>query len=140
MDVSHGRTHGGGAYLGGLQGGRGNSQVGVLELWPSMDSVDYHRVLSVGRQGKGETEAHTQAILPFPISPVTPSPHSLRCSAPLGPPPGYRAGPASARPLPGTGVVASCWQGGSVRREGVPGLQSGKPPERGHVAMSSNEV
>lgn len=121
----------GGVYLGDLPGGRGNSRVGVLELWRSMDSVGYRRGLSVGRQGQVETEAHTHAILPSPISPATLPPHSLRCSVPLGPPPGFQAGPASARPLLSTGAVVSCWQGGSLRREGVPGLRSRKPPREG---------
>lgn len=53
-----------GAYLGDLQGGRGSSLVGVLGWQWSTDSAGYHRGLSVERQGKGETEAHTQATLP----------------------------------------------------------------------------
>lgn len=54
----------GGAYLGGLLGGKGR----VLELPWSMDSAGYCRGLSVWRKGEGETEAHTQATLPAPIS------------------------------------------------------------------------
>lgn len=121
----------GGAYLRGLLRGRGSSQVGVLGLQLNMDSVGYHRGLSVQRKGEGETEAHTQATLPSPIIPDIPSPHSLRCSVPLGPLTGHQAGLASAHQLPGTGVVVSCWRGGLVRREGGPGLWSRRPPERG---------
>lgn len=125
----------GGAYLGGLLGGRGSFQVGVLELQQSMDSAGYHRGLSVWRKGEGETEAHTQATLAAPISPDILFPHSLRCSVPLGPLPGLQAGLASAHLLPGTGVVVSCWQGGLVRTEDGPGLWSRRPPERGQADM-----
>lgn len=45
-----------------------------------------------------------------------------RYSVPLGLLPGHQAGLAFAHLLPGIGVVVSCWQGGSVRREGGPGL------------------
>lgn len=129
-----------GTYLGVLLGGRGSFRVGVLELQQSMDSAGYHRGLSVWRKGEGGTEAHTQATLPAPHSPDTPSPHSPRCSVPLGPLPGHQAGLTSDRQLSGTGVVVSCWRGGSVRREGGPGLRSRRPPEREQADMSSTEV
>lgn len=129
-----------GAYLGGLLRGMGSSRVWILGLRLSRNSAGYHRGLSVWRKGEGETEAHTQAILPSLIIPDTPSPHSPRCSVPLEPLPGHQAGLASARQLPGTGAAVSCWQGGLVRREGGPGLWNRRPPERGQAAISSIEV
>lgn len=111
-----------GHILGGLPGGRESFPVGVLGLQLSTDSAGYHRGLSVRRKDEGETEAHTQGTLLALISPDTPSPYSPRYSVPLGLLPGHQAGLAFAHLLPGIGVVVSCWQGGSVRREGGPGL------------------
>lgn len=70
-------------------------------------------------------------LLPlFLLHPLpTLSPLSPRCPVPLGHQLGQGAGLASAHQSPGTGVGASCPQGGSERRWGVPGLGEVKTQE-----------
>lgn len=60
--------------------------------------------------------------LPPPSPLPTLSPLSPLCPVPLGHQPGQGAGLASAHQSSGTEVGASCSQGGSERRWGVPGL------------------
>lgn len=60
----------------------------------------------------------------FQLSPLSP-----RCQVPLGHQLGQGAGLASAHQSPGTGVGASCPQGGLERRWGVPGLREAKTQE-----------
>ena len=123
-----------GAYLGGLRGERGNSPVGVPELWQSMDSVGYHRGLSVGRQGKGETEAHTPGHPVFPHQPCHTFPSLTEVlSPPRAParPPGRSGLRPSAARYRGGGVLLARWLG---EKRGCARPEEQETPERGHVA------
>lgn len=99
-----------------------------------MGSAGYHRDLSAGRQGKGETEAHTQATLPpwpchtFPSLTEVLSPPR----APARPPGRSGLRPSVAR-YRGGGVLLARWLG-EKRGCARPGEQE-NPRERagGHV-------